>query len=78
MSETYGGWLGLLKWSLQQQDDGTVPSDVSAMSDEDKAFLEQVMKEVNVQKRYYALVCSPTNQQINPTLTYYPPLKPRV
>lgn len=40
-------WLGLLKWSLNYMD-GTVPSSESenfkAMSDEDKKFLEEVMK----------------------------------
>lgn len=39
-------WLGLLKWSLSYAD-GTVPSDESPtrMSEEDKAFLEKVMKD---------------------------------
>uniref|UniRef100_A0A6U2ARI9 Nucleotide exchange factor Fes1 domain-containing protein n=1 Tax=Pseudictyota dubia TaxID=2749911 RepID=A0A6U2ARI9_9STRA len=39
-------WLGLLKWSLSYSD-GTVPSEESPapMSDEDKAFLEKVMKD---------------------------------
>jgi hsp70-interacting protein len=37
-------WLGLLKWTLSYHD-GTKPSDLSPMSEEDKAFLEQVMKE---------------------------------
>lgn len=39
-------WLGLLKWSLAYSD-GTRPSDetMTAMSEEDKAFLEAVMKE---------------------------------
>lgn len=40
-------WLGLLKWSLSHVD-GTVPSEESpgfkAMSEEDKKFLEEVMK----------------------------------
>ncbi|CAB9497294.1 HSPA (heat shock 70kDa) binding protein, cytoplasmic cochaperone 1 [Seminavis robusta] len=50
MSNTEGGgntpwgWLGLLKWSLAYQD-GTTPSSHSPMSEEDKAFLEKVMKE---------------------------------
>ena len=39
-----GVWLGLLKWSLAYSD-GTVPSQVSEMSVEDRAFLENVMKE---------------------------------
>ena len=38
-------WLGLLKWSLQYSDGTTDPSHVTPMSEEDKAFLEQVMKE---------------------------------
>ena len=38
------GWLGLLKWSLAYSD-GTSPTKASPMSDEDKAFLEKVMKE---------------------------------
>lgn len=39
-------WLGLLKWSLSYSD-GTKPSDttMSPLSDEDKAFLEAVMKD---------------------------------
>ncbi|KAG7344331.1 hypothetical protein IV203_022339 [Nitzschia inconspicua] len=37
-------WLGLLKWTLAHQD-GTKPSDISPMTEEDKAFLEKVMKE---------------------------------
>lgn len=39
-------WLGLLKWSLQYTD-GTRPSEESptAMSDEDRAFLESVMRD---------------------------------
>jgi hsp70-interacting protein len=53
MSATAGGgsggnnpwqWLGLLKWSLAYSD-GTSPSSLSPMSEEDKAFLEMVMKE---------------------------------
>lgn len=38
------GWLGLLKWSLAYSD-GTSPTSHSPMSEEDKAFLEKVMKE---------------------------------
>jgi hypothetical protein len=37
--------LGLLKWSLAQQSDGTVPSEHTAMTEEDKRWLEQVMRE---------------------------------
>ena len=37
-------WLGLLKWSLSYSD-GTSPSPAKPMSDEDKQFLEKVMKE---------------------------------
>ena len=37
-------WLGLLKWSLSYSD-GTRPSNVQMMSSEDRAFLEEVMKE---------------------------------
>ena len=37
-------WLGLLKWSLQYSD-GTKDTPASPMSDEDRAFLEKVMKE---------------------------------
>jgi hsp70-interacting protein len=36
-------WLGLLKWSLAYTD-GTKPSELSSMSEEDRKFLEQVMK----------------------------------
>ena len=44
----YGNWLGLLKWSLKQgqQGDGTIDrDDVTPMNEEDKAFLEAEMKE---------------------------------
>lgn len=44
MSDPQGIWLGLLKWSLAHTD-GTSPSSHSAMNDEDKAFLERVMRE---------------------------------
>jgi len=44
MAEDQGIWLGLLKWSLAHSD-GTAPSLQSSMSDEDKAFLERVLKE---------------------------------
>ena len=37
-------WLGLLKWTLATSD-GTAPSEVRQMTDEDRAFLEKVMKE---------------------------------
>ena len=43
----YPGWAALLRWSLAQQD-GTKPSDPKAMSAEDRAFLEKVMKELTV------------------------------
>lgn len=45
-SEPAWAWLGLLKWSLAYSD-GTKPSDetMTPMSDEDKAFLEAVMKD---------------------------------
>ena len=46
MNDMYGGWLGLLKWSLANQDDGTTPSEARPINDEDRAFLEKVMKEV--------------------------------
>ena len=39
-----GIWPGLLKWSLQHVD-GTAPSEFSAMSEEDRKWLEQVMRE---------------------------------
>ena len=47
MAGQYGNWLGLLKWSLAQgeEGDGTVDTQVTPMTEEDKAFLEQVMKE---------------------------------
>lgn len=35
-------WLGLLRWSLSHVD-GTQPSQFSAMSEEDKAWLSQVL-----------------------------------
>lgn len=37
-------WLGLLRWSVSVND-GTLPSNASAMSAEDRAWLEQVMQE---------------------------------
>ena len=45
-SEPAWAWLGLLKWSLAYSD-GTRPSDetMTPMTDEDKAFLEAVMKD---------------------------------
>lgn len=45
-SEPAWAWLGLLKWSLAYSD-GTRPSDetMTPMSEEDKAFLEAVMKD---------------------------------
>lgn len=39
-----GIWLGLLKWSLAYTD-GTSASDATKMTDENKLFLEKVMKE---------------------------------
>ena len=44
MEASNPNWLGLLKWSLAHTD-GTAPTDVKAMSEEDKSFLERVMKE---------------------------------
>ncbi|KAJ1402933.1 hypothetical protein B484DRAFT_338539 [Ochromonadaceae sp. CCMP2298] len=38
-------WLGLLKWTLAQGGDGTAPSVAAEMSQEDKKWLEQVMRE---------------------------------
>jgi hypothetical protein len=38
-------WLGLLKWTLAQGGDGTAPSVATEMSQEDKKWLEQVMRE---------------------------------
>jgi hsp70-interacting protein len=37
-------WLGLMKWSMKYSD-GTAPSEFSQISEEDKKFLEKVMKE---------------------------------
>ncbi|OQR81593.1 hypothetical protein THRCLA_23338 [Thraustotheca clavata] len=37
-------WMGLLRWSMQQQD-GTRPSEFKAMDPHDKEWLERVMKE---------------------------------
>jgi hsp70-interacting protein len=50
MSNTNGGgdpwaWLGLLKWSLSYADGTKDNSDISPMTDEDREFLEKVMKE---------------------------------
>lgn len=45
MDQQQGIWLGLLKWSLAHSD-GTSPSASTAMSGEDKMFLERVMKEM--------------------------------
>ena len=38
-------WLGLLKWSLEYVDGTSDSSDISPMSEEDKKFLETVMRE---------------------------------
>lgn len=43
----YGGWLGILKWSLAQTD-GTRPSEVKAMSDIDKKWLEDAFQSITV------------------------------
>eukprot|EP00957_Ditylum_brightwellii_P021676 1634204-Ditylum_brightwellii.AAC.1 len=51
MSSSGGGgnspfaWLGLLKWSLAHQDGTRPSSDVAPMSEEDRKFLESVMKD---------------------------------
>jgi len=44
MASNAPNWLGLLKWSLAHTD-GTSPSAAAPMSDEDKLFLESVMRE---------------------------------
>ena len=38
-------FCALLKWSLAQSSDGTLPTEVTPMSEEDKKWLEQVMRE---------------------------------
>ncbi|CAM9660487.1 unnamed protein product [Discosporangium mesarthrocarpum] len=43
-NSTADEWLGLLKWSLSYQD-GTAPSEARPMSDEDRQWLESVLKE---------------------------------
>eukprot|EP00743_Colponemidia_sp_Colp-15_P001297 GILK01001421.1.p1 GENE.GILK01001421.1~~GILK01001421.1.p1 ORF type:complete len:309 (+),score=75.25 GILK01001421.1:30-929(+) len=40
-------WQGLLKWSVQQTD-GTRPSEIRQLSEEDKRFLEEALKSVSV------------------------------
>lgn len=46
MADQHANWLALLKWSLAQTSDGTRQSEFTAMKEEDRQFLEQVMKEV--------------------------------
>mmetsp|Transcript_9758 Transcript_9758/g.16197 ORF Transcript_9758/g.16197 Transcript_9758/m.16197 type:complete len:343 (+) Transcript_9758:110-1138(+) len=49
MSESgnmYPHWLGLLKWSLSQTDSDGRPSDFSAMTKENRDFLDAVMKDI--------------------------------
>lgn len=42
-----GNWLALLKWSLKNSNDGTNPdTNPSSVSEEDRAFLENAMKQV--------------------------------
>lgn len=41
---SYPQWLGLLRWSLNHQD-GTKPSEYSQMSEENRKWLEQALKE---------------------------------
>ena len=42
-----GNWLALLKWSLKNSNDGTNPDTTPAsVSEEDRAFLENAMKQV--------------------------------
>jgi hypothetical protein len=43
---SYPHWLGLLKWSLSQTDPVGAPSDFSAMTAENRAFLDAVMKDL--------------------------------
>ena len=37
-------WNGLLKWSMQFQDDGTTPSQYKEMSKEDRDWLQEAIK----------------------------------
>lgn len=48
MADKYGNWLGVLKWSLVQQDDGTRPSSFQPMSEENKRWLTKVFKSMTV------------------------------
>ena len=42
-----GNWLALLKWSLKNSNDGTNPdTNPASVSEEDRAFLENAMKQV--------------------------------
>ena len=47
-----GNWLALLKWSLKNSNDGTIPSnatDPANITEEDRAFLEGAMKELHIE-----------------------------
>jgi hypothetical protein len=54
----YGNWLGILKWSLTQSD-GTAPTTATPMSEDDKKWLEQVMRETikDEPKRMNEIMC---------------------
>lgn len=47
MAEKYGGWLGILKWSLQQND-GTRPSEFAPMPEEEKKWLMDALESMTV------------------------------
>jgi hsp70-interacting protein len=57
-------WLGLLKWSLAYSDGTSNSSDVHAMSEEDRAFLEAVMRDgiVNENERMKDILKQVTDQ----------------
>ena len=46
--DKYGNYLGILKWTLAQTDGGAPTTEAKPMSAEDKAFLENAMKELTV------------------------------
>jgi len=46
MADQHANWLALLKWSLSQTGDGTTTSEYTSMTEDNRHFLEKVMREI--------------------------------
>ncbi|RHY91973.1 hypothetical protein DYB37_001965 [Aphanomyces astaci] len=73
-------WLGLLRWSMQQQD-GTHPTEFKAMDPKDKLWLEKVMKEcvIDEVERMYQIIrvwAGEDPRDVLPKLIADPPANP--